>query len=57
MTTVADFQPRLIRVLGHRGPSAWAGLPKVNASLPAEPKRDGPISSVPMHGETVSSFA
>ena len=32
-------------------------LPNVNASWPGEPKRDGPISSVPMHGATVSSFA
>ena len=35
-------------------PSSWATLPKLNASLPALPKRFGPIWSVPMHGAIVS---
>src|ERR671930_2248235 len=33
-------------------PSSCATLPKLNASLPLDPKRFGPIWSVPMHGAT-----
>ena len=57
MTTVAVFQPRLYAYSATAAPSSCAALPNEKASLPAEPKRDGPIWSVPMHGETVSSFA
>ena len=35
-------------------PSSWATLPKLNASAPFDPKRFGPIWSVPMHGATAS---
>ncbi len=36
-------------------PSSWATLPKLNASAPLEPKRFGPIWSVPMHGAIAST--
>src|SRR5919197_834907 len=36
-------------------PSSCATLPKLNASLPLDPKRFGPIWSVPMHGATAST--
>ena len=57
MTTTADFQPRLIAYSAIAEPSSCAALPNEKASLPAEPKRVGPIWSVPVHGATVSSFA
>src|SRR5664280_360938 len=57
VTTVAVFQPCAMRSRASTAPSDWGALPKLNANLPAGPKREGPIWFVPMHGATVSTLA
>ena len=54
MARLAVRQPFRYAYSAIAEPSSWATLPKLNASLPALPKRFGPIWSVPMHGAIVS---
>src|SRR5438105_11264817 len=58
VTTTADVQCFCLKTYcAIAAPSSCAALPKLNASLPFDPKRSGLISSVPMHGAIVSFFA
>ena len=54
MARLAVRQPRRHAYSAIAEPSSCATLPKLNASLPALPKRFGPIWSVPMHVDDVS---